>query len=139
MFSHSLGFHLYKKEKKIPMGEELEKGRKALESLEEAKDMLSLSSNWSLLGIYGGNCLTFQRIENAKRVLEKTIDDIDLFLEEIRDQKEKLKEIEDLDRSIDNISKALCDEMFQERVKDIKEELNSATKAIESILSKLGL
>ena len=95
------------------MGEELEKGRKALESLEEAKDMLSLSSNWSLLGIYGGNCLTFQRIENAKRVLEKTIDDMDLFLEEIRDQKEKLKEIEDLDRSIDNISQALCDEMFQ--------------------------
>lgn len=83
--------------------------------------------------------MTFQRIENAKRVLEKTIDDMDLFLEEIRDQKEKLKEIEDLDRSIDNISKALCDEMFQERVKDIKEELNSATKAIESILSKLGL
>ena len=52
---------------------------------------------------------------------------------------EKLKEIEDLDRYIDNISQALCDEMFQERVKDIKEELNSATKAIESILSKLGL
>ena len=121
------------------MDKELEKGRKALESLRKAKDMLSLSSNWNLLGIYGGNCLTFQRIENAKRVLEKTIDDIDLFLEEIRDQKEKLKEIEDLDNSIDNISQALCDEMFQERVKDIKEELNTATKAIESILSKLGL
>ena len=121
------------------MDKELEKGRKALESLEEAKDMLSLSSNWNLLGIYGGNCLTFQRIENTKRVLEKTIDDIDLFLEEIRDQKEKLKEIEDLDNSIDNISQALCDEMFQERVKDIQEELNTATKAIESILSKPGL
>ena len=130
------------------MDKELEKGRKALESLEEAKDMLSLSSNWNLLGIYGGNCLTFQRIENAKRVLEKTIDDIDLFLEEIRDQKEKLKEIEDLDRSIDNISQALMFAMLdnrfeytgiQEKVKDIKEELNSATKAIESILSKLGL
>ena len=64
---------------------------------------------------------------------------MELCLEEIRDQKEKLKEIEDLDRSIDNISQALCDEMFQEKVKDIKEELNSATKAIESILSKLGL
>ena len=83
--------------------------------------------------------MTFQRIENAKRVLEKTINDIDLFLEKIRDQKEKLKEIEDLDRFIDNIYLSLCDEMFQERVKDIQEELNTATKAIESILSKLGL
>ena len=121
------------------MGEKLEKGRIALESLRKAKDILSLSSNWNLLGIYGGNCLTFQRIENAKRALEKTIDDMDLFLEEIRDQKEKLKEIEDLDRSIDNISQALCDETFQERVKDIQEELNTATKITESILSKLGL
>ena len=118
---------------------ELEKGRKALESLEEAKDMLSLSSNWNLLGIYGGNCLTFQRIENTKRVLEKTIDDMDLFLEEIRNQKDELKEIEDLDRFIDNIYLSLCDEMFQERVKDIQEELNTAITATESILSKLGL
>lgn len=137
--SHSLGSHLYKKEKEIPMDEKLEKGRIALESLRKAKDMLSLSSNWNLLGIYGGNCLTFQRIENAKRALEKTINDMDSFLEELRDQKEDLKEVEELDTSIDNISLSLCDETFQERVKDIQEELNTATKITESILSKLGL
>ena len=79
--------------------------------------------------------------ENRKRQksLEKTIDDMDSFLEELRDQKEDLKEVEELDTSIDNISLSLCDETFQERVKDIQEELNTATKITESILSKLGL
>ena len=79
--------------------------------------------------------------ENRKRQksLEKTINDMDSFLEELRDQKEDLKEVEELDTSIDNISLSLCDETFQERVKDIQEELNTATKITESILSKLGL
>ena len=47
---------------------------------------------------------------------------MDSFLEELRDQKEDLKEVEELDTSIDNISLSLCDETFQERVKDIQED-----------------
>ena len=121
------------------MGEKLEKGRIALESLRKAKDMLSLSSNWNLLGIYGGNCLTFQRIENAKRALEKTIVVMDSILEVLRVQTEDLKEVERLETSTEHIRLSLCDETFQERVKDIQEELNTATKITESILSKLGL
>ena len=110
-----------------------EKGIKALESLRRAKDSLYLSSAWSLLDIYGGNCLTFQKIENAKRVIENAIDDMDLFLDDLRSQ----EEIEELDRIIEDISRALRDEKFLDGVRGIQEYISTAIKTIEDILFQI--
>ena len=108
-------------------------GEKALYSLKEARDILSSASNWGLLDIYGGNCLTFQKIENAKRVIENAIYDMDLFLDDLRSQ----EEIEELDRIIEDISRALRDEKFQDRVRGIQEDISTAIKTIEDILFQI--
>lgn len=113
-----------------------EEGKKAIESLVVAKESLFVSTNLSLLSIYGGYSLIFQRIENVRKSINLALENLMALRDELNERDEMYALIDEEINTIDHLSEDINEDFFiQARIKEAQNILDKTIKTIEVILS----
>lgn len=125
--------------------EAIDAGRKAISSLETARDNLNSAKNWGLVDMFGGGFFTtmikHSKIDQAKENMEQAKYDLRNFSKELRD----VNMARDLNFDIgDFLTFAdyffdgfFVDWMVQERINTAKCQVEEAIRRIENIVDQL--
>ena len=110
--------------------EAIEAGRRALNSLQAAKENLNSAKNWGLVDMFGGGFFTtmlkHSKMDQAKRNMEQAKYDLRNFSRELNDV--------NADYFFDGF---VVDWVVQDRINNAKRQVEEAIRRTESIVNQL--
>lgn len=125
--------------------EALQAGRRALSSLEKARDQLNSASNWGLFDMLGGGLLAtmakHSKMDSAVQYMEEARANLQSFGRELQDVNTSMEFGLDIgsflhfaDYFFDGF---LADYLVQERIRDSREQVEEAIRQVRSVLQEL--
>lgn len=125
--------------------EAIDAGRKAISSLETARDNLNSAKNWGLVDMFGGGFFTtmikHSKIDQAKENMEQAKYDLQNFSRELRDVNMTCDlnfDIGDFLTFADYFFDGFfVDWMVQDRISTAKRQVEEAIRRIENIVDQL--
>lgn len=125
--------------------EAIDAGRKAISSLETARDNLNSAKNWGLVDMFGGGFFTtmikHSKIDQAKENMEQAKYDLRNFSRELRDVNMTCDlnfDIGDFLTFADYFFDGFfVDWMVQDRISTAKRQVEEAIRRIENIVDQL--
>lgn len=125
--------------------EAIDAGRKAISSLETARDNLNSAKNWGLVDMFGGGFFTtmikHSKIDQAKENMEQAKYDLRNFSRELRDVNMSCDlnfDIGDFLTFADYFFDGFfVDWMVQDRISTAKRQVEEAIRRIENIVDQL--
>ena len=132
----------------IPMDYEKERqeaisaGKRALNSLYEAKNQLRKARNWGIYDIIGGgffsSLIKHSKIDNAKTYIERAKYDLQTFNDELKDVSYNLDiDIGGFLSFFDIMDSFLADLLVQGKIADASRKIEEAIDKVQDILRRL--
>lgn len=128
----------YEKERQ----EAISAGKRALNSLYEAKNQLRKARNWGIYDIIGGgffsSLIKHSKIDNAKTYIERAKYDLQTFNDELKDVSYNLDiDIGGFLSFFDIMDSFLADLLVQSKIADASRKIEEAIDKVQDILRRL--